>query len=170
MAGIIEIQKNLCPKTILFFSKKFSFITIKKSARRLPNVLEQRLLYTKEMVRARTKGDDISRSLQVQTGLFLDVAPNGLFGLGPEVYSVPSTLAANSIVSNHIFSMCFTYLGTRGRLIFGKKPPNSSIVSQTPLIPITPRYVSISSSCLSWIILVTNTMYSLFRNTSQRCG
>ena len=45
-----------------FFSQKISFISIKKRSRGLRNV-HKKMLYTKEMVRARNRGDDISISV-----------------------------------------------------------------------------------------------------------
>lgn len=57
---------------------------------------------------------------QVQTGSFLDVAaPNGLFGLGFDKVSVPSTLFRQGYIANS-FSMCFGKDGT-GRINFGDK-------------------------------------------------
>ncbi|KAK4393891.1 Aspartyl protease family protein 1 [Sesamum angolense] len=57
---------------------------------------------------------------QVQTGSFLDIAaPNGLFGLGLEKVSVPSTLFREGYMANS-FSMCFGHDGT-GRINFGDK-------------------------------------------------
>ncbi|KAH7415632.1 hypothetical protein KP509_14G054500 [Ceratopteris richardii] len=71
-----------------------------------------------------------------QTGAFLQGgAPNGLFGLGPEVYSVPSTMARNKLISN-VFSMCFSSQNQVGRLKFGEKPDAS--LSRTPLVRMTP--------------------------------
>ncbi|KAL0343073.1 UNVERIFIED_CONTAM: Aspartyl protease family protein 1 [Sesamum angustifolium] len=56
----------------------------------------------------------------VQTGSFLDIAaPNGLFGLGLEKVSVPSTLFREGYMANS-FSMCFGHDGT-GRINFGDK-------------------------------------------------
>lgn len=55
---------------------------------------------------------------QVQTGSFLDIAaPNGLFGLGLDKISVPSTLSREGYIANS-FSMCFGQDGT-GRINFG---------------------------------------------------
>ncbi|KAH6784590.1 Eukaryotic aspartyl protease family protein [Perilla frutescens var. hirtella] len=57
---------------------------------------------------------------QVQTGSFLDIAaPNGLFGLGFDKVSVPSTLFREGYVADS-FSMCFGKDGT-GRINFGDK-------------------------------------------------
>ncbi|XP_047974208.1 aspartyl protease family protein 1 [Salvia hispanica] len=57
---------------------------------------------------------------QVQTGSFLDIAaPNGLFGLGLDKVSVPSTLFRKGYIANS-FSMCFGRDGT-GRINFGDK-------------------------------------------------
>lgn len=57
---------------------------------------------------------------QVQTGSFLDIAaPNGLFGLGLDKVSVPSTLFRKGYIENS-FSMCFGKDGT-GRINFGDK-------------------------------------------------
>ena len=47
---------------LIFFSKKISFISIKKNAIGLQNV-HKKLFYTKEVVKARTRGDDISISV-----------------------------------------------------------------------------------------------------------
>ncbi|CAA3025511.1 aspartyl protease family 1-like [Olea europaea subsp. europaea] len=56
----------------------------------------------------------------VQTGDFLDAAaPNGLFGLGMDSVSVPSTLASKGLAANS-FSMCFGPDGV-GRMVFGDK-------------------------------------------------
>ena len=66
---------------------------------------------------------------RVQTGSFLDsAAPNGLFGLGMEKVSVPSTLARSGITSNS-FSMCFGRDGV-GRINFGDN--GSSDQEETP--------------------------------------
>ncbi|KAM3392745.1 hypothetical protein ACQJBY_013742 [Aegilops geniculata] len=55
---------------------------------------------------------------EVQTGSFLDAAaPNGLFGLGVDMISVPSILAQKGLTSNS-FSMCFGRDGI-GRISFG---------------------------------------------------
>ncbi|KAJ6816331.1 aspartyl protease family protein 1-like [Iris pallida] len=55
---------------------------------------------------------------QVQTGSFLDsAAPNGLFGLGMNKISVPSTLSSAGFASDS-FSMCFGDDGI-GRISFG---------------------------------------------------
>ncbi|KAL5982523.1 hypothetical protein ACLOJK_016596 [Asimina triloba] len=55
---------------------------------------------------------------QVQTGSFLEAAaPNGLFGLGMEKISVPSSLASGGLIADS-FSMCFGGDGI-GRIIFG---------------------------------------------------
>ncbi|XP_059623429.1 aspartyl protease family protein 1-like [Cornus florida] len=65
----------------------------------------------------------------IQTGSFLDgAAPNGLFGLGMENISVPSTLASDGLVANS-FSMCFGQDGI-GRISFGDK--GSSNQAETP--------------------------------------
>lgn len=57
---------------------------------------------------------------QIQTGSFLDnAAPNGLFGLGFDKVSVPSTLFRQGYIANS-FSMCFGKDGT-GRINFGDK-------------------------------------------------
>ncbi|XP_059438155.1 aspartyl protease family protein 1-like isoform X2 [Corylus avellana] len=66
---------------------------------------------------------------QSQTGTFLEGgAPNGLFGLGMEDVSVPSTLARNGLASNS-FSMCFGPDGL-GRITFGNN--GSSYQKETP--------------------------------------
>ncbi|GAV74726.1 Asp domain-containing protein [Cephalotus follicularis] len=66
---------------------------------------------------------------QVQTGSFLDgAAPNGLFGLGMDNISVPSTLASNGLVQ-YSFSMCFGSSGI-GRISFGDE--GSSDQAETP--------------------------------------
>ncbi|KAG2694123.1 hypothetical protein I3760_08G126800 [Carya illinoinensis] len=66
---------------------------------------------------------------QNQTGIFLEgAAPNGLFGLGIENISVPSTLARNGLTSNS-FAMCFGSDGF-GRISFGNN--GSSDQSETP--------------------------------------
>ncbi|XP_062144425.1 aspartyl protease family protein 1-like [Alnus glutinosa] len=66
---------------------------------------------------------------QSQTGSFLEGgAPNGLFGLGMEDISVPSTLARNGLASNS-FSMCFGP-DTLGRITFGNN--GSSDQKETP--------------------------------------
>ncbi|XP_021300672.1 aspartyl protease family protein 1-like isoform X2 [Herrania umbratica] len=66
---------------------------------------------------------------QVQTGSFLNgAAPNGLFGLGMDNISVPSTLANENITSNS-FSMCFGHDGI-GRITFGDR--GSSDQGETP--------------------------------------
>ncbi|MCO5586669.1 hypothetical protein L7F22_040611 [Adiantum nelumboides] len=73
----------------------------------------------------------------LQTGDFLSGgAPNGLFGLGPEAYSVPRTLAKSGVIRD-VFSMCFSTTSEAGRLVFGKKPAAS--LQSTPLIPIDPN-------------------------------
>ncbi|XP_062184356.1 aspartyl protease family protein 1 isoform X2 [Phragmites australis] len=67
---------------------------------------------------------------QTQTGSFLDAAaPNGLFGLGIDEISVPSTLAQKGLTSNS-FSMCFGRDGI-GRISFGDQ--GSSDQEETPL-------------------------------------
>ncbi|KAH7280624.1 hypothetical protein KP509_36G006500 [Ceratopteris richardii] len=72
----------------------------------------------------------------LQTGDFLTGgAPNGLFGLGPAVYSVPSTLARNNVTKN-VFSMCFSSTHDVGRLVFGKNP--SASLQNTPLLTVDP--------------------------------
>ncbi|KAG7967863.1 hypothetical protein I3843_08G121400, partial [Carya illinoinensis] len=66
---------------------------------------------------------------QIQTGGFLEgAAPNGLFGLGIENISVPSTLARNGLASNS-FALCFGRDGF-GRISFGDN--GSSDQSETP--------------------------------------
>jgi hypothetical protein len=66
---------------------------------------------------------------QSQTGSFLEGgAPNGLFGLGVEDISVPSTLARNGLALNS-FSMCFGPDGL-GRITFGNN--GSSDQKETP--------------------------------------
>jgi len=58
---------------------------------------------------------------EVQTGVFLQgAAPDGLFGLGIDPISVPSTLYNSGFVSNS-FSMCFPYNSSVGRITFGDK-------------------------------------------------
>ncbi|XP_027179333.1 aspartyl protease family protein 1 isoform X1 [Coffea eugenioides] len=65
----------------------------------------------------------------VQTGGFLDgAAPNGLFGLGMDTISVPSTLASKGLAANS-FSMCFGNDGV-GRIVFGDK--GSTDQGETP--------------------------------------
>ncbi|MQM13472.1 hypothetical protein Taro_046395 [Colocasia esculenta] len=67
---------------------------------------------------------------EVQTGSFLDsAAPNGLFGLGLERISVPSTLSRAGLISDS-FSMCFGRDGL-GRISFGDK--GSSDQDETPI-------------------------------------
>ncbi|PNT60757.1 hypothetical protein BRADI_5g04050v3 [Brachypodium distachyon] len=67
---------------------------------------------------------------QVQTGSFLDAAaPNGLFGLGIDMISVPSILAHKGLTSDS-FSMCFGRDGI-GRISFGDQ--GSSDQEETPL-------------------------------------
>uniref|UniRef100_A0ACD5YU59 Uncharacterized protein n=1 Tax=Avena sativa TaxID=4498 RepID=A0ACD5YU59_AVESA len=67
---------------------------------------------------------------QVQTGSFLDAAaPNGLFGLGVDMISVPSILAQKGFTSDS-FSMCFGRDGI-GRISFGDQ--GSSDQAETPL-------------------------------------
>ncbi|ONK73625.1 uncharacterized protein A4U43_C04F33570 [Asparagus officinalis] len=66
----------------------------------------------------------------IQTGSFLDAAaPNGLFGLGMDKLSVPSTLSSSGITSNS-FSMCFGRDGL-GRINFGDN--GSSDQEETPI-------------------------------------
>ncbi|XP_035549501.1 aspartyl protease family protein 1-like isoform X2 [Juglans regia] len=66
---------------------------------------------------------------QIQTGIFLEgAAPNGLFGLGIENISVPSTLARNGLASNS-FALCFGRDGV-GRISFGNN--GSSDQRETP--------------------------------------
>ncbi|XP_075654378.1 aspartyl protease family protein 1-like isoform X1 [Castanea sativa] len=66
---------------------------------------------------------------QLQTGAFLEgAAPNGLFGLGMDDISVPSTLAKLGLASNS-FSMCFGPDGI-GRIKFGDN--GSSDQRKTP--------------------------------------
>ena len=56
----------------------------------------------------------------MQSGSFLDIAaPNGLFGLGMEKISVPSTLSREGFTADS-FSMCFGHDGV-GRINFGDK-------------------------------------------------
>ncbi|KAL3527250.1 hypothetical protein ACH5RR_011906 [Cinchona calisaya] len=65
----------------------------------------------------------------IQKGGFLEgAAPNGLFGLGMENISVPSTLASKGLAANS-FSMCFGQDGI-GRIVFGDK--GSSDQGETP--------------------------------------
>ncbi|KAJ9561741.1 hypothetical protein OSB04_006901 [Centaurea solstitialis] len=72
----------------------------------------------------------------IQTGSFLDgAAPNGLFGLGMENLSVPSTLASSGLTANS-FSMCFSSDGA-GRINFGDK--GSLDQGETPLNLDTPH-------------------------------
>ncbi|EMS47670.1 Aspartic proteinase-like protein 1 [Triticum urartu] len=67
---------------------------------------------------------------EVQTGSFLDAAaPNGLFGLGVDMISVPSILAQKGLTSNS-FSMCFGRDGI-GRISFGDQ--GSTDQEETPL-------------------------------------
>jgi hypothetical protein len=67
---------------------------------------------------------------QVQTGSFLDAAaPNGLFGLGIDMISIPSILAQKGLTSNS-FAMCFSRDGI-GRISFGDQ--GSSDQEETPL-------------------------------------
>ncbi|KAM0868405.1 hypothetical protein ACQ4PT_041343 [Festuca glaucescens] len=67
---------------------------------------------------------------QVQTGSFLDAAaPNGLFGLGVDMISVPSILAQKGLTTDS-FSMCFGHDGI-GRIRFGDQ--GSSDQQETPL-------------------------------------
>lgn len=67
---------------------------------------------------------------EVQTGSFLDAAaPNGLFGLGVDMISVPSILAQKGLTSDS-FSMCFGRDGI-GRISFGDQ--GSSDQEETPL-------------------------------------
>ncbi|CAN1757710.1 Aspartyl protease family protein 1 [Linum perenne] len=76
---------------------------------------------------------------QVQSGSFLDIAaPNGLFGLGMEKISVPSTLSREGLISDS-FSMCFGRDGV-GRISFGDK--GSPDQEETPfnLNPSHPTY------------------------------
>eukprot|EP00250_Pteridium_aquilinum_P008414 c17926_g2_i2 orf=63-1478(+) len=74
---------------------------------------------------------------QVQTGdLVQGVAPDGLFGLGPDSISVPSTLARNGIVSTNSFSMCFSSNDSSGRLVFGTTAVKG--FSSTPLLSTSP--------------------------------
>ncbi|KAH7294582.1 hypothetical protein KP509_27G008300 [Ceratopteris richardii] len=74
---------------------------------------------------------------QLQTGdLLQGVAPNGLFGLGPEDISVPSTLARNGVISTNSFSMCFSSGDSSGRLVFGVEALSG--IPSTPLVPINP--------------------------------
>lgn len=56
-------------------------------------------------------------------------APNGLFGLGMDNISVPSTLASKGLAANS-FSMCFGGDGI-GRIVFGDKG-TSSDQGETP--------------------------------------
>ncbi|XP_042507148.1 aspartyl protease family protein 1-like [Macadamia integrifolia] len=57
---------------------------------------------------------------QIETGSFLDgAAPNGLFGLGMGIVSVPSILSSAGLIANS-FSMCFGSDGI-GRINFGDK-------------------------------------------------
>ncbi|XP_062143516.1 aspartyl protease family protein 1-like [Alnus glutinosa] len=66
---------------------------------------------------------------QSQTGAFLEgLTPNGLFGLGMDDISVPSTLARNGLALNS-FSMCFGPDGL-GRITFGNN--GSSDQKETP--------------------------------------
>ncbi|XP_040379392.1 aspartyl protease family protein 1 isoform X2 [Oryza brachyantha] len=67
---------------------------------------------------------------QIQTGSFLDAAaPNGLFGLGIDMISIPSILAQKGLISNS-FAMCFSGDGI-GRISFGDQ--GSSDQEETPL-------------------------------------
>lgn len=67
---------------------------------------------------------------KIQTGSFLNgAAPNGLFGLGMDTISVPSTLAKENVTPNS-FSMCFRSDGI-GRITFGDK--GSSDQGETPI-------------------------------------
>ena len=59
---MLTVLVQMRKMAIFFFPKTISFISIKKSARGLHNV-HKKVLYTKEMVKARTRGDDISISV-----------------------------------------------------------------------------------------------------------
>ncbi|KAF0891176.1 hypothetical protein E2562_006535 [Oryza meyeriana var. granulata] len=67
---------------------------------------------------------------QIQTGSFLDAAaPNGLFGLGIDMISIPSILSQKGLTSNS-FAMCFSRDGI-GRISFGDQ--GRSDHEETPL-------------------------------------
>lgn len=87
---------------------------------------------------------------QLQTGDLVEgVAPNGLFGLGPDHISVPSTLARNGVVSSNSFSMCFSSSDASGRLVFGIEAESG--LPSTPLVPITPSvYYVVSTTKFSF--------------------
>lgn len=75
---------------------------------------------------------------QVQTGDLVEgVAPNGLFGLGPDSIGVPRTLARNGVIPANSFSMCFSSTDASGRLVFGAQA--EARVPSTPLVAITPN-------------------------------
>ncbi|XP_073278513.1 aspartyl protease family protein 1-like [Primulina huaijiensis] len=75
----------------------------------------------------------------IQTGDFLEnAAPNGLFGLGMDNVSVPSTLASKGITSNS-FSMCFSPDG-RGRIEFGDKGSSDQKTTPFNLRQLHPTY------------------------------
>lgn len=83
-------------------------------------VLIEDVLYltTEDMKSKVVKAPIIFGCGQVQTGSFLDsAAPNGLFGLGMNKISVPSTLSSAGFASDS-FSMCFGDDGI-GRISFG---------------------------------------------------
>ncbi|KAI5064798.1 hypothetical protein GOP47_0019493 [Adiantum capillus-veneris] len=118
---------------------------------------------------------------EVQTGdLVQGVAPNGLFGLGPEAISVPSTLARNGIISTNSFSMCFSVSDSSGRLVFGVEALKG--LPSTPLVPITPSvYYVIATTHFSLggesvdaaenVIFDTGTSYTtLPQSTYQKIG
>uniref|UniRef100_A0A0D9W2U8 Peptidase A1 domain-containing protein n=1 Tax=Leersia perrieri TaxID=77586 RepID=A0A0D9W2U8_9ORYZ len=74
---------------------------------------------------------------QVQTGTFLDAAaPNGLFGLGIDMISIPSILAQKGLTSNS-FAMCFSRDGI-GRISFGDQ---GSSDQETPL-DVNPQHIT----------------------------
>ncbi|KAK4476815.1 hypothetical protein RD792_015975, partial [Penstemon davidsonii] len=75
----------------------------------------------------------------IQTGDFLDgAAINGLFGLGMDNVSVPSTLASKGLAANS-FSMCFGPEGL-GRIEFGDKGSPDQQVTQFNLETLHPTY------------------------------
>ncbi|KAM7257978.1 hypothetical protein ACFE04_013719 [Oxalis oulophora] len=76
---------------------------------------------------------------QVQSGSFLDVAaPNGLFGLGMEKVSVPSTLSREGLTADS-FSMCFGHDGV-GRISFGDKGSSDQEETSFNVNPSHPTY------------------------------
>ncbi|KAK1432612.1 hypothetical protein QVD17_09510 [Tagetes erecta] len=121
-------RPDICPYQVNYLSSNTSSTGI---------LIEDNLHLITEEVSQKTVDAKIKFGCgMIQTGSFLDgAAPNGLFGLGIENISVPSTLASSGLTANS-FSMCFGPDGA-GRINFGDK--GSSGQGETPINLDTPH-------------------------------